>query len=183
MIKSRRITEKDPNQKQGLKLIMRELGKALNYSKTEMEFAEKFIDDGALIHKMAEVAIARACGLKMCPIGKHQDYTNGWDTKTGVVGDHQKGVGRKTGRGVTISEIQQKKKGLYIIISDPLVNQVYLFKVPKKVFKDRKYIFFNFRPEGGPRPSKEFRLGEKTITWQLWHEYRVKSIKDFGDKK
>jgi hypothetical protein len=115
----------------------------------------------------------------MCPDGSYQDFTNGWDVKTGVVGDHTRGVGRETGRGVTIQGIQNKRKGLYIIISDPLVNEVYLFKVPKSVFKDKKDIFFNFRPEGGPRPVKQFYRGEKTITWQIWNECRVNKISEF----
>jgi hypothetical protein len=73
----------------------------------------------------------------------------------------------------------KKKKGLYIFLADPIVNEVYLFKVPKRVFKDRNYIFFNFKPTGGPREPKQFLRGEKTVTWQVWNECRVERIKDF----
>jgi hypothetical protein len=179
MKKSRRITDKIGNQKNGLKLIMNELGKCFRYSQEQMEFANRFIDDGALIHKMAEHAIAKACGLTMCPDGSYQDFTNGWDVKTGVVGDSTKKT-KKTGRGSTIQGIKNKKKGLYIIIADPIVNEVYFFKVPKRVYKDKTEIYFNFRPEGGPRTPKEYFRGQKTITWQLWNECRVKRIKDLG---
>lgn len=177
-MRSKRLTDKIQNQKDGLKLIMNELGKVLKYSPKQMEFSHQFIEDGALIHKMAEVAVAKACGLTMCPTGSYQDYTNGYDLKTGVVSDATKRSTKKTKRGVTIMGIEQKKKGLYIIISDPLVNEVYFFRVPKSVYAGKTNIFFNFKPEGGPSECREFMKGKKTITWQLWNECRVASIKD-----
>jgi hypothetical protein len=179
MKKSRRLTDKEGNQKDGLKLLMSEFGKAFKYSPSQMKFAERFIEDGALIHKMAEHAVAKVCKLTMCPVGKFQDYTNGWDCKTSVVSDHQRGLKNQTGRGATITDIKQKKNGLYIILADPIVNEVYFFKVPKRVFKDKREIYFNFRPEGGPRPAKKIFRGEKTVSWQLWNECRVESMKDF----
>jgi hypothetical protein len=175
----KRLTDKTGNQKEGLKLIMNELGKVFGYTPSQMKFAERFIEDGALIHKMAEHAVAKECGLTMCTRGSYQDFTNGWDLKTGVVGDSLKKE-RETDRGLAIQGIANKKKGLYIIISDPLVNEVYFFKVPKKVYEGKKEIYFNFRPEGGPREPLEYKNGKKTITWQLWNNCRVERIKDLG---
>jgi hypothetical protein len=161
-------------------LILTELAKHLRIRKSKLPELIKIAKWGGLaIETFFEQAISKVA--KVARSNKNgEDFVNGWEAKKCTVSFHTHGKKKSINREATVGNLHAKHGDVLIIVADPLVNQLFYFKVPKHEIKDRKSITITLNTSGGELVNFRKVNGslENSFSWRLWNRYRCKNFRD-----
>lgn len=117
---------------------------------------------------LSELAVSKACGIKMHHIGIGQDLVDKSDIKTCTVRSHMKD-GKWEIHQTQIRDIGCKKGKLRVIVYNPFFDSWFYFIIPYEMHKEQRHIGLSFNCKTG-KPSGK------------WSEFTVSSWEEFCRK-
>lgn len=156
-------------------IILLNLYKYAGYTDNDLPTLKKGVSQGDIaIESLVENAISKTGKLKRVKING-MDFEDGSDAKkTSVMNQYGE---TRFERGAAVST-KNKQGTLRIVVSEPLTNEVYFFKIPPEFYVNvnkarASSIRIKFSNEGGPPKFTK----KNFVVQQLW-SYRVKTFKE-----
>jgi hypothetical protein len=153
-------------------LIVEELMKHLRYTPEERKLILKMTKKGMIaVETMLEEAISRIGKLPRSSHGHGEDFIDGTDAKKGVVSNNDTDTRTKA---VTIGSIANKIGDLRVMVSDPLTQKLFYFRIPNRELKNKPNIKIFFGQNGDcPKKPKM-----NTFSGKCWLKYQVNSFRE-----
>lgn len=159
-------------------ILLEKIYRFAGYGKSHLPGIKRAVRQGDLaMESMVENAISRVGKLERTNL-KGMDFADGSDAKKVTVANQ--GTVKKPTRGAGFST-KNKKGVLRIVAVDPMVKEVYYFKIPPEFYcgveqrRREQGLRIPFSKNGG-KPQK---IKENTVMEKLW-SFQVQSFKELS---
>ena len=168
-------------------LIINELSEYLKYTDVQTKFLVDLAKKGIIaVETLLEEAISKVGKIKRSN-KDGEDFVDGSDAKKAVVTLKDANTGE---RAASIGNVGNKKGILRVLVSEPMTEQLFFFKIPNREIKGKNSIKISFSREGGMQDKirrtlilnstldKKTKIKPKSFSERAWLMYRVHSFKE-----